>query len=122
MDEEGVFKWNHRTIFTFTSWYENQPDNINSADCAKVCRNGHWDDVLFDCPNWWDCCEHWVGATDMDEEGVFKWNHRTIFTFTSWYENQPDNINSADCAKVCRNGHWDDVLCEDPNTFICEKE
>ncbi|XP_062584464.1 perlucin-like protein [Saccostrea cucullata] len=79
-----------------------------------------WNDV--DCPNWWDCCDFWIGATDMNEEGVFTWNRRINVTFTNWNELQPDNLLNAHCAFFCRNGRWYDVLCEDPNTFICEKE
>ncbi|XP_062568244.1 perlucin-like [Saccostrea cucullata] len=86
--------------------------------------------AYVDCPNWWDCCETWNGATDIDNEGNFTWNHRTAVDFTNWNEDQPDNFleeSSGDedgqhCAAFCRNGFWDDNECSKKKTFICEKE
>ncbi|XP_062590517.1 perlucin-like protein [Saccostrea cucullata] len=73
-----------------------------------------------DCSNWWDCCECWIGATDIEIEGMFTWTSHVNISFSNWYARQPDNLNMAHCVRICRNGFWDDTSCHRNNTFICE--
>ncbi|XP_062577864.1 macrophage mannose receptor 1-like [Saccostrea cucullata] len=62
-----------------------------------------------ECSKWWDCCDCWIGATDIDTEGVFTWNHVTNITYSNWYIDQPDNLQMGHCVVMCRNGFWDDL-------------
>ncbi|XP_061179576.1 perlucin-like [Saccostrea echinata] len=80
-----------------------------------------WSDV--DCSPWHTCCKCWIGATDMDSEGVFTWNRHTNITFSTWYPSEPSNSwGNEHCVSLCRNGLWNDSGCKANNTFICEKE
>ncbi|XP_048751378.1 CD209 antigen-like protein E [Ostrea edulis] len=66
----------------------------------------------------------WVGATDREVEGTFKWivGYGDI-TSLPWYGRQPDNSHGGqDCLAVMRNAHFDDAKCADRKVFVCEKE
>ncbi|CAC5422423.1 unnamed protein product [Mytilus coruscus] len=68
---------------------------------------------------------YWIGATDLETEGVWKWNtSQTGLTVTDWSPNQPDNyLGNQDCVQIMKSeGYtWDDNLCEALRAFICEK-
>ncbi|XP_061190719.1 low affinity immunoglobulin epsilon Fc receptor-like [Saccostrea echinata] len=79
-----------------------------------------WNDVA--CSTWHKCCSCWIGATDIDSEGVFTWNRRTNITFTNWYPNEPKNyLAEENCVVLCQNGLWNDEFCNSKFTFICKK-
>jgi hypothetical protein len=65
----------------------------------------------------------WVGATDKQEEGRFKWilgNGRNISNY--WYPGQPDNIGGAqNCLLLLRGATFDDGGCFAKKPFVCEK-
>lgn len=73
---------------------------------------------------------YWIGLTDKDEEGAWKWvNGSKVQPETFWNCNQPDNSGGIEhCATVgsyeeC--GYpmdWNDDECEEQHKFICEKE
>ncbi|XP_062599603.1 perlucin-like [Saccostrea cucullata] len=76
-----------------------------------------------DCSNWPKCCNFWIGATDIDNEGTFTWNRHTNVTFSNWRNNQPNNWGgNQHCVEICRNGFWNDLNCNTNSAFICEKE
>lgn len=71
-------------------------------------------------------CSAWIGANDIDFEGVFRWtrqNRLVILPF--WGALQPNDILSPlmedDCVLMSQGGFWDDISCADANNFICEK-
>ncbi|XP_078526206.1 hepatic lectin-like [Lissotriton helveticus] len=76
----------------------------------------------------------WIGLTDRDQEGVWKWvKGLSLQSEAFWGCNQPDNSdnsgNAEDCATVgsityCggASSRWNDARCEKKYKFICEKE
>ncbi|XP_049905197.1 CD209 antigen-like protein E [Epinephelus moara] len=69
----------------------------------------------------------WIGLTDGDEEGTWKWIDGTPLTLSNWGNNQPDNDSGdprwreEDCAHIRLNGEWNDRSCKTLLPWICEK-
>ncbi|XP_048011580.1 hepatic lectin-like [Megalobrama amblycephala] len=63
----------------------------------------------------------WIGLTDSDVEGRWKWVDGTNMTSGFWATAQPDNSNDdEDCAYAFSSG-WNDYPCKRAIRWICEK-
>nr|XP_046181210.1 C-type lectin domain family 4 member M-like isoform X2 [Oncorhynchus gorbuscha] len=70
----------------------------------------------------------WIGLTDSDNEGTWKWVDGTPLTTGYWYYPQPDNAGptqNEDCVEI-RNDQlplkaWNDLSCDSQLNRICEK-
>ncbi|KAL7385217.1 hypothetical protein ABVT39_017789 [Epinephelus coioides] len=69
----------------------------------------------------------WIGLTDRDEEGTWKWVDGTPLTLNNWGKNQPDNDSGnpqwreEDCAHIRLDKNWNDRSCKTLLPWICEK-
>ena len=67
----------------------------------------------------------WIGATDSEEEGKFRWVDGSSVAFSNWNTGEPNNSNgNEDCVHIY-GGHrnkWNDKNCAHRLPFICEKE
>ncbi|XP_060938722.1 CD209 antigen-like protein E [Limanda limanda] len=67
----------------------------------------------------------WIGVTDEEEEGVWKWVNESVAMKTYWGEGQPDNYgDSENCATLGDFGSlesWNDIGCDTKNYALCEK-
>ncbi|CAB1317607.1 unnamed protein product [Coregonus sp. 'balchen'] len=45
----------------------------------------------------------WIGQTDKDREGTWKWVDGTPLTTANWMVKQPDNERDEDCAEIYNN-------------------
>ncbi|KAL4218169.1 hypothetical protein ACF0H5_022905 [Mactra antiquata] len=66
----------------------------------------------------------WMGLTDEDIEGVFKWfDTDTVANFTDWNPGQPD-VYEEDCVSFWSgfDFSWGDIPCNNQYTPICEME
>lgn len=70
--------------------------------------------------------EFWIGANDLDSEGVFKWVNGD--RYTPWHnqkqvkDNRGCDGNPADCALIFINtGVWEDRKCGATLPFICQR-
>jgi hypothetical protein len=64
----------------------------------------------------------WIGFTDRQEEGQFRWTDGSAGGFTYWTRGQPDNGTcNEDCAalKQGAGGKWHDTHCNQHRPFIC---
>ncbi|XP_053743830.1 asialoglycoprotein receptor 2-like [Synchiropus splendidus] len=65
----------------------------------------------------------WIGLSDRDKEGKWKWVDGTALTGTNyWASGEPNNADSnEDCAELLRDSkEWNDVPCGQTLSFICE--
>ncbi|XP_022596303.1 CD209 antigen-like protein D [Seriola dumerili] len=79
----------------------------------------------------------WIGLSDREEEGVWKWVDGTPLNLTYWAVKQPDNgggdpkWGEEDCAHLGHDGsahlthdesaHWNDLSCGSRLRWICEE-
>lgn len=74
---------------------------------------------------------YWLGASDVEKEGVWKWLNGETLEYSNWQTGQPDNYQSGTLSENYlhlyndseRMGLWNDIIS--PHTdvgFICEYE
>ncbi|XP_022092820.1 C-type mannose receptor 2-like isoform X2 [Acanthaster planci] len=66
----------------------------------------------------------WIGLTDSEHEGFFKWIDGSSITFRNWRPREPnDSNNNEDCATLdYGTGSWNDVECsrtQDGFSVVC---
>ncbi|XP_072042492.1 uncharacterized protein [Amphiura filiformis] len=68
----------------------------------------------------------WIGLTDVVTEGSWKWDDGTLYGYTNWAPQQPDNSGGIeDCAHFRYGdelGLWNDLPCDSPwvSDYICK--
>uniref|UniRef100_A0A667Z7H2 C-type lectin domain containing 1 n=1 Tax=Myripristis murdjan TaxID=586833 RepID=A0A667Z7H2_9TELE len=69
---------------------------------------------------------YWIGLTDIENEGVWKWVDNTTLKNPFWAEesHQPDNFNNTEhCVVLESSNHkWSDVPCNFIYPRICEMD
>ncbi|XP_055912798.1 uncharacterized protein LOC129946580 isoform X2 [Eupeodes corollae] len=107
------------------------------------------DNLLINSPGYHDHFAYWVGGSDKNFEGDFRWTDGLPFQYTNWfpgwpqhgnYNKQPndDGLSSQDCIELRRyfrtppgiqstrspmtnNFMWNDRDCNANNFIICER-
>ncbi|XP_058864268.1 CD209 antigen-like protein B isoform X3 [Acipenser ruthenus] len=65
--------------------------------------------------------ELWLGLSDSDNEGTWKWLDGRVVEKRLWHKGEPNNYeNNEDCG-LLSNGLLNDLTCEAKVHWICEK-
>ena len=105
----------------------------NWADAEEFCENegGHLASItseaikeyVVDGMNTKDLKNIWIGGTDKEEEGVWKWTDNRAWEFTSWAGGEPnDHGNTEHCLEMVLGWGWNDVGCPGEKRFLCGKK
>jgi hypothetical protein len=72
---------------------------------------------------------YWVGATDAEQEGIWRWVDGTIFWISAsstaigyhnWLAGEPNNVGGIENCMEVGNGNWNDIPCNTRTLpFVC---
>uniref|UniRef100_A0A8C3EH72 Uncharacterized protein n=1 Tax=Corvus moneduloides TaxID=1196302 RepID=A0A8C3EH72_CORMO len=63
----------------------------------------------------------WIGLSDVEEHGTFRWASGDPVTFTHWNMGMPGESGCVAMATGTSAGLWDILNCEETNTFLCKQ-
>merc|ERR1711902_7886 len=119
--DDHCYYWSNNT----KTWYEAE------AFCHQ--ENGHLATITSEAINQYvlegmnsrGLSNAWMGGTDIDEEGTWKWTDSSPFEFTFWHSGEPNNSGgNQHCMTQWNHGQkikWDDRRCSNSLTFLCSK-
>ena len=70
----------------------------------------------------------WIGGTDKEEPGSWKWTDCSPWEFTYWQKNQPSDHEKQDCLRYSKTAvstskpMWNDWLCSHKHKFVCSQK
>uniref|UniRef100_A0AAR2L6W6 C-type lectin domain-containing protein n=1 Tax=Pygocentrus nattereri TaxID=42514 RepID=A0AAR2L6W6_PYGNA len=138
MDEACQFGW----TYNGSSFYHISINENTWNTSRSYCRmRGSWNEGRQDCiergadlvvinsreeQKLTVCKEAWIGLTDREKEGTWKWVDGRELTTRHWRKHQPNNNGDQDCAVTSfRNDNcsgWNDLSCLENKYWICEKK
>ncbi|KAI4872081.1 hypothetical protein NFI96_029648 [Prochilodus magdalenae] len=68
--------------------------------------------------------QSWIGLTDSEQEGAWKWVDGSALTTTFWMEGEPNNMGEEDCSEILGPAEkkiWNDRPCSYTQRWICQK-
>ena len=65
---------------------------------------------------------YWIGITDSDVEGTWKWIDGSTPNITDWNTDSSEPTGDGNCAFLCggRSYRWNDAGCGITNRYVCE--
>ncbi|XP_058240759.1 hepatic lectin-like [Hemibagrus wyckioides] len=122
------YKW---TCFSSSSsFYGMSNENKNWRESRKDCRDKGADLLIINSTEEQEFIvkqlgnfEAWIGLSDKDVEGEWKWVNNRTLTTKYWAEGEPNNDGEEDCAVIYASSKtvWNDRQCSVQLPWICEK-
>ncbi|XP_035672885.1 alpha-N-acetylgalactosamine-specific lectin-like [Branchiostoma floridae] len=67
---------------------------------------------------------YWIGCSDRQTEGDWRWSDGSPLSYTHWYVRQPDDYKGAQDCGILRDDydffHWDDAGCTGTYYSLCQ--
>ncbi|XP_054418064.1 C-type lectin domain family 17, member A [Pteronotus mesoamericanus] len=63
---------------------------------------------------------YWLGLSDKEHEGEWKWLDGSPVTLSFWEPAEPNNVYDEDCGSMNTGGTWNDLSCNKATYWICE--
>ncbi|KAK2840180.1 hypothetical protein Q5P01_013920 [Channa striata] len=104
------------------SWDEGRQDCKDRDADLVVIDNDEEQTFLSDLTE----AQTWIGLTDSEVEGTWKWIDGSSLTLRNWNDGEPNNKaaeTGEDCAQMEHDKvhKWNDLHCDKPLRWICEK-
>ncbi|KAK0150627.1 CD209 antigen-like protein E [Merluccius polli] len=117
----GWLYYNHRLYYISTTeknWTASRDDCLErDADLVVINSREEQEFVSRLAGYHW----FWIGLSDRDTEGTWKWVDGTNMTSSFWRRGQPDDYGGQDCVVTLLGDNWRDVSCADQYHWMCEK-
>ncbi|XP_030643641.1 C-type lectin domain family 4 member F-like [Chanos chanos] len=126
--QQGWFYFSSSLYYLSTekrSWSESRQDCIKRGADLVIINSEEEQELAVKLKN---RLTVWIGLTDRDTEGVWKWVDGTALSTGYWYGGQPNDggyYGNEDCVI---SGHtyqslrsWNDISCSSRFSWICEK-
>ncbi|XP_058240763.1 CD209 antigen-like protein E [Hemibagrus wyckioides] len=123
-----IGKW---TCFTFKStFYGMSNENKNWEESRKDCMDKGADLLIINSKEEQEFIgkqlgkfQTWIGLSDIEKEGEWKWVDGTPLTTEYWAKDEPNNVGDEDCAVIYASSgaFWNDRQCSVKLPWICEK-
>lgn len=62
----------------------------------------------------------WIGLSDQESEGDFRWVDGSVPGFSAWYPGEPNDSGGEDCTVAASDGFWNDLACSASLFSVCE--
>ncbi|MCI4395034.1 hypothetical protein PGIGA_G00175810 [Pangasianodon gigas] len=102
------------------SWDESKQDcNSRGADLVIINSTEEQEFIVKQLGHF----EAWIGLSDREKEGEWKWVDGTPLTTKYWASGEPNNAGDEDCAVIysLNKAVWNDKKCSEKLHWICEK-
>ncbi|XP_073672210.1 C-type mannose receptor 2-like [Paramisgurnus dabryanus] len=120
-NEKDGWKYNRFSYYYISS----EPKNWNES--RRYCRERGADLIIINNKEEQDfvkkisiTARFWIGLTDIEVEGRWKWVDGSTLTTGFWVTPQPDGKRNENCVLSTSSG-WFDYQCSDSMKWICEK-
>ncbi|XP_056227533.1 C-type lectin domain family 4 member M-like [Seriola aureovittata] len=122
--QQGWLYFNHSVYYissTNKSWQDSRDDCVQRGADLVIINSKEEQEFMRQFKR-----ITWIGLTDAETEGTWKWVDGTLLKTSFWYTGEPNTYygRDEDCGEIrfFRNkNNWNDITCNMKNFWICEK-